>query len=116
TPIISYQGAQFKNNTTYFVITNPDTKDLPLDYSAFEIMGDVILSTVKKREGKDDLVIRFYNPDRAVNREAAFKGAEGEVYESTLDENPILKIDDGKIKVGTCEVKSIIYSPINIGR
>ncbi len=113
TPIISYQGAQFKNNTTYFVITNPAGKNLPLNYSAFEIKGDVILSAVKKAEGKSDLVIRFYNPDRTMKKEAAFAGARDVLYESTLAEKPVSRLQDGIIKVGTCEVKTVLY-PLNI--
>lgn len=113
TPIISYQGAQFKNNTTYFIITNPKDKNLPLDYSAFEIKGDVVLSTVKKAECGDDLVIRFYNPDRRMSKNAVLIDTVGSLYESTLDERVISKINDGKIEVGTCEVKSIIYSKHN---
>lgn len=109
TPIISYQGAQFKNNTTYFILTNPRDKDLPSDYSAFEIKGDVVLSTVKKAEDKEELVIRFYNPHRSLSKNALFAGTSGSLYQSTLDERIISTIKDRKIKVGTCEVKSIIY-------
>ena len=113
TPIISYQGAQFKNNTTYFVITNTKDKDLPLEYSAFKIKGDVILSTVKKAEGKDDLVIRFYNPDRVMTSNAEIMGIEKNIFRSTLDEKLISKLDGSKIDVGTCEVKSIICTQDN---
>lgn len=113
TPIICYQGSQFKNNTTYFVITNPKDKNLPLDYSALEIRGDVILSTVKKAEQKENLVVRFYNPDRLRSKKAVIIGKTENFYESTLDEKIISKLDQGKIEIGTCEAKSIIYSPEN---
>lgn len=110
TPIISYQGAQFKNNTTYFVITNPKDKNLPMEHSAFEIKGDVILSTVKKAEDMDDLVIRFYNPDRTKSKNAKITGNLKNFYEAALDERPITKLNNGTINVGVCEVKSIICS------
>lgn len=112
TPIISYQGSQFKNNTTYFVITNPKEKDLPLNYSAFEIKGDAILSTVKKAEGKDDLVIRLFNPHRTKKKNVMIRGFSDNLYLSTLDEKPITKVVDGNIDVGVCEVKSIICTDI----
>lgn len=107
TPIISYQGSQFKNNTTYFVITNPKDKNLPETYSAFSIEGDVILSTVKKAEGRDDLIIRFYNPDRKVNKSASISGIGG-LFEGRLDEQPISKLSDNKLDIKTCEVKTVI--------
>ena len=110
TPIISYQGAQFKNNTTYFVITNPKDKNLPTNYSAFRIEGDTILSTVKKAEGKDDLIIRLYNPDRIKNKTVKILDLDinKNLYEAALDEKPISKLDNNTIDVGTCEVKTII--------
>lgn len=110
TPIISYQGSQFKNNTTYFIITNPKNKDLPTAYSAFGIEGEIVLSTVKKAEGRDDLVIRFYNPDRAVNKNAIITDTDKVLYESRLDEKPIKKMDNNRVDIKTCEVKTIICS------
>lgn len=109
TPIISYQGSQFKNNTTYFVITNPKDKNLPPNYSAFKVGGDTILSTVKKAEGKDNLIIRFYNPDRTTNKTVEIIGLNKNLYEATLDEKPILELDNNKISIGTCEVKTITW-------
>ncbi|MBZ2175101.1 hypothetical protein K8M07_07515 [Schnuerera sp. xch1] len=108
TPIIAYQGSQFKNNTTYFVITNPKDKNLPMAYSAFGIKGEAVLSTVKKAEGRDDLVIRLYNPDRIVNKNIAITGTNKRLYESRLDEKLISKLDNNMMDIKTCEVKTII--------
>ncbi len=112
TPIVSYQGSQFKNNTTYFVITNPKDKNLNPNYSLFELKGDAILSTVKKVEDKDDLIIRFFNPDRNYNKDAEIVGTNAILYEARLDEKPISKLEENTIEIGTCEAKTIIYHRI----
>lgn len=64
TPFIMYQGCEFKNNTSFLVMSIPKEKKLPQKLSLFEINGNLLLSTVKKAELHDDIIIRMFNPER----------------------------------------------------
>lgn len=62
TPFIYYQGAEFKNNTEHLVLNNDIRKDIPRSFSLFEVGDDVVLSTLKKAEDGNDIILRLYNP------------------------------------------------------
>ena len=63
TPFIGYQAAHFKNVDMFFLLNQPNEKDLPLEYSLFKFStNNIILSTLKKCEKDDDIIIRAFNP------------------------------------------------------
>ena len=64
TPFIMYQGSEFKNNTDFLLMSVPKEKRLPQKLSLFEVEGDYILSTFKKAEIGDDIIIRIFNAER----------------------------------------------------
>lgn len=64
TPIVYYQGAEFKNNTEHLVLNGSPLHDLPLERSFIDLEGEVILSAFKKAEASDDVILRLFNPDR----------------------------------------------------
>ena len=64
TPFYYYQAAEFKNVDIFFLMNKPEIQDVPFDYSIFSSENrNCILSTVKKAEKEDALIIRIYNPD-----------------------------------------------------
>lgn len=64
TPFQYYQAAEFKNVDIYFLMNKPEIQSTPFDYSLFSFENrNCVLSTVKKAEKEDSLIIRIYNPD-----------------------------------------------------
>ena len=64
TPFTGYQSAHFKNVDMFFLLNQPGTKDLPEEYSLFSFgQNNAVLSTVKKCEKEEGLIIRLFNPD-----------------------------------------------------
>ena len=64
TPFYYYQAAEFKNVDIFFLMNKPEIQDVPFDYSIFSSENrNCILSTVKKAEKENALIIRVYNPD-----------------------------------------------------
>lgn len=64
TPFYYYQAAEFKNVDIFFLMNKPEIQDVSFDYSIFSSENrNCILSTVKKAEKDDALIIRVYNPD-----------------------------------------------------
>ena len=64
TPFYCYQAAEFKNVDIFFLMNKPEIQDVSFDYSIFSSENrNCILSTVKKAEKDDALIIRVYNPD-----------------------------------------------------
>ena len=64
TPFYCYQAAEFKNVDIFFLMNKPEIQDVPFDYSIFSSENrNCILSTVKKAEKENALIIRVYNPD-----------------------------------------------------
>jgi len=64
TPFYYYQAAEFKNVDIFFLMNKPEIQDIPFDFSMFSSEnGNCVLSTVKKAEKDDALIIRVYNPD-----------------------------------------------------
>ena len=64
TPFTSYQSAHFKNVDMFFLLNQPGAKDLPEEYSLFSFgQNNTVLSTVKKCEKEEGLIIRLFNPD-----------------------------------------------------
>ncbi|BBM35225.1 glycoside hydrolase family 38 N-terminal domain-containing protein [Pseudoleptotrichia goodfellowii] len=64
TPFQYYQAAEFKNVDIFFLMNKPEIQSTPFSYSLFSFENkDCVLSTVKKAEKEDGLIIRIYNPD-----------------------------------------------------
>lgn len=64
TPFYYYQAAEFKNVDIFFLMNKPEIQNVPFDFSMFSLENrNCVLSTVKKAEKDDDLIIRIYNPD-----------------------------------------------------
>ena len=55
-----YQYAEYLNTRLRFTQFDVE-KYLPLSNSLFETTGDLVLSTVKKAENRDGLILRYYN-------------------------------------------------------
>ena len=64
TPFYYYQAAEFKNVDIFFLMNKPEIQNVSFDYSIFSSENrNCVLSTVKKAEKEDALIIRVYNPD-----------------------------------------------------
>ena len=64
TPFQYYQAAEFKNVDIFFLMNKPEIQSTPFSYSLFSFENkDCVLSTVKKAEKENSLIIRIYNPD-----------------------------------------------------
>ena len=64
TPFYYYQAAEFKNVDIFFLMNKPEIQNVPFDYSIFSSENrNCVLSTVKKAEKEDALIIRVYNSD-----------------------------------------------------
>ncbi|MGB4590459.1 MAG: glycoside hydrolase family 38 C-terminal domain-containing protein [Clostridiaceae bacterium] len=103
TPIIGYQAAQFKNNTDYFVLNMPKEKNLQPEFSLLETSKNVVISTLKKAEGKSDLILRVFNPSEEehveVELSSQFMDRVIEVnLDETLKENPSLNFAPCQVK------------------
>ncbi|SFN82852.1 glycoside hydrolase family 38 C-terminal domain-containing protein [Proteiniclasticum ruminis] len=104
TPVIGYQAAQFKNNTNYFVLNIPREKKLSDSKSLLESNSRVVLSTVKKAEGKDNILIRFFNPSSRNVEELDIQGlSQKKLCEVRLDET---RAEMTEFTLKPCEVKT----------
>lgn len=106
TPIIGYQAAQFKNNTDYFVLNMPKEKNLHPEFSLLETSKNVVVSTLKKAEGKDDLILRVFNPSgkESVEMELSSPFID-QIIEVNLDET--LK-ENSSLNLAPCQVKGYL--------
>ena len=94
TPFIGYQAAHFKNVDMFFLMNQPGEKDLPFEYSLFEFMGNnTVLSTVKKCEREEGLIVRLFNPDfeNTADETIVFSEALKDVKEVKFDEKTVVK-------------------------
>ncbi len=107
TPTICYQAAQFKNNTDYFVLNVAKERKLPQNFSMIEFNKDIVLSTIKKGEGREEIMIRAYNPSMSEKKklQSDFKDS-SKFEEVNLDET---KLKDTSFDFEPCQVKSYIY-------
>ena len=103
TPVIGYQAAQFKNNTDYFVLNMPKEKNLNSSFSLLETSQNVVMSTLKKAEEKNDLIFRVFNPS---DKESAAMELDSdlsmEIIEVNLDET--IKAASS-LNLAPCQVK-----------
>ena len=110
TPIIGYQAAQFKNNTNYFVLNMPRSRNFAEKISLVETSKNVVLSTLKKAEGREDLILRLYNPsERNKVSMGMFSTYMKEIVEVRLDET--VK-DNSSLMFNPCEVKGYVLSKL----
>lgn len=106
TPIIGYQAAQFKNNTDYFVLNMPKEKTLHPEFSLLETSKNVVISTLKKVEGKNDLILRVFNPSDKESVEMELSSpCIDQIIEVNLDET--LKGNSSLI-LAPCQVKGYL--------
>ena len=118
TPFYYYQAAEFKNVDIFFLMNKPEIQNVPFDFSMFSSENrNCVLSTVKKAEKEDALIIRIYNPD---DRKCAdfYMTCNDDVEdislvkfdEETVMDNVEFSFDGNKIKINnvkTCQVLSI---------
>ena len=114
TPIIGYQAAQFKNNTDYFVLNMPKEKTLHPEFSLLETSKNVVVSTLKKAEEKDDLILRVFNPsgEESVEMELSSPFMEQIIevnLDETIKENPSLNLAPCQVKGYLISYKEIRY-------
>ena len=115
TPFIGYQAAHFKNVDMFFLMNQPGEKDLPFEYSLFEFMGNnTVLSTVKKCEREEGLIVRLFNPDfeNTADETIVFSEALKDVKEVKFDEKTVVKelSDESNIKldnIAKCHAVSV---------
>ncbi|MDO5088558.1 MAG: glycoside hydrolase family 38 C-terminal domain-containing protein [Leptotrichiaceae bacterium] len=63
-PFQYYQAAEFKNVDLFFLMNKPEVQGIPFNYSMFSFENqDCLLSTVKKAEKEEAVIVRVYNPD-----------------------------------------------------
>lgn len=94
TPFTAYQAAHFKNVDMFFLLNQPGAKDLPLEYSLFKLeKNNVALSTIKKCEKEDAILIRVFNPDfeNRTEDKIIFNTIIKEVSEVKFDEKTLVK-------------------------
>ena len=118
TPFYYYQAAEFKNVDIFFLMNKPEIQNVPFDFSIFSSENrNCVLSTVKKAEKEDALIIRIYNPD---DRKCAdfYMTCNDDIEdislvkfdEETVMDNVEFSFDGNKIKINnvkTCQVLSI---------
>ena len=118
TPFYYYQAAEFKNVDIFFLMNKPEIQNVPFDFSMFSSENrNCVLSTVKKAEKEDALIIRIYNPD---DRKCAdfYMTCNDDIEdislvkfdEETVMDNVEFSFDGNKIKINnvkTCQVLSI---------
>ena len=118
TPFYYYQAAEFKNVDIFFLMNKPEIQNVPFDFSMFSSENrNCVLSTVKKAEKKDALIIRIYNPD---DRKCAdfYMTCNDDIEdislvkfdEETVMDNVEFSFDGNKIKINsvkTCQALSI---------
>lgn len=118
TPFYYYQAAEFKNVDIFFLMNKPEIQDVSFDYSIFSSENrNCILSTVKKAEKDDALIIRVYNPDdkKSTNFDIIYHDDIKNVSLVKFDEETIMDNIDfsftkNKIKINevkTCQALSI---------
>ena len=118
TPFYYYQAAEFKNVDIFFLMNKPEIQNVPFEFSMFPSENrNCVLSTVKKAEKEDALIIRIYNPD---DRKCAdfYMTCNDDIEdislvkfdEETVMDNVEFSFDGNKIKINsvkTCQVLSI---------
>ena len=118
TPFYYYQAAEFKNVDIFFLMNKPEIQNVPFEFSMFSSENrNCVLSTVKKAEKEDALIIRIYNPD---DRKCAdfYMTCNDDIEdislvkfdEETVMDNVEFSFDGNKIKINsvkTCQVLSI---------
>ena len=113
TPIIGYQAAQFKNNTDYFVLIMPKEKNLSPEFSLLETSKNVVISTLKKAEGKSNLILRVFNP-------SGKESIEMELYSQYINQTIEVNLDETlrenpSMNLAPCKVKGFLISSKEIG-
>ena len=118
TPFYYYQAAEFKNVDIFFLMNKPEIQDVPFDYSIFSSENrNCILSTVKKAEKENALIIRVYNPDDKkstdfdiIYHDDIKNTSLVKFDEETVMDNVEFSFDGNKIKINnvkTCQALSI---------
>ena len=118
TPFYYYQAAEFKNVDIFFLMNKPEIQDIPFDFSMFSSEnGNCVLSTVKKAEKDDALIIRVYNPDDKkptdfdiIYHDDIKNTSLVKFDEETVMDNVEFSFDGNKIKINnvkTCQALSI---------
>lgn len=118
TPFYYYQAAEFKNVDIFFLMNKPEIQDIPFDYSIFSSENrNCILSTVKKAEKENALIIRVYNPDDKkstdfdiIYHDDIKNTSLVKFDEETVMDNVEFSFDGNKIKINnvkTCQALSI---------
>ena len=118
TPFYYYQAAEFKNVDIFFLMNKPEIQDVPFDYSIFSSENrNCILSTVKKAEKENALIIRVYNPDdkKSTDFDIIYhydikNTSLVKFDEETVMDNVEFSFDGNKIKINnvkTCQALSI---------
>jgi alpha-mannosidase mngB len=124
TPLQCYQAAEFKNVDIFFLMNKPEIQNTPFDYSMLSFESrNCILSTVKKAEKENSLIVRIYNPDykNPVDFNMTYNGNTAGMSIVKFDEETIMENIDfnfaenmenkkSRIKISgvkTCQVLSI---------
>ena len=95
TPFQYYQAAEFKNVDIYFLMNKPEIQSTPFDYSLFSFENqNCVLSTVKKAEKEESLLIRIYNPDDIKATDFSM------IYNEETDKADLVKFNEETIMGG----------------
>ncbi len=129
TPFQYYQAAEFKNIDLFFLMNRPEVQNVPFNFSMFSFEErNCILSTVKKAEKEEAVIVRIYNPDDTeevgftmvynddisdvklvkFDEETIIKGIESSFRkeeEHTIGKNPKSKVEVQKVR--TCQALSL---------
>ena len=90
-----YQAAEFKNVDIYFLMNKPEIQSTPFDYSLFSFENrNCVLSTVKKAEKENSLIIRIYNPDDIKATDFSM------IYNEETDKADLVKFNEETIMGG----------------
>ena len=95
TPFQYYQAAEFKNVDIFFLMNKPEIQSTPFSYSLFSFENkDCVLSTVKKAEKENSLIIRIYNPDDIKATDFSM------IYNEETDKADLVKFNEETIMGG----------------
>ena len=95
TPFQYYQAAEFKNVDIFFLMNKPEIQSTPFNYSLFSFENrNCVLSTVKKAEKEDSLIIRIYNPDDIKTTNFSM------IYSEKMDKANLVKFNEETIMDG----------------
>lgn len=107
TPLLSYQAAQYKNNTDNFILSEPEEKLLPTNYELFSLEEMSVLSTFRKSTRDGEIVIRRFNP--RLNEAVSLTKIESKKLSFIKNINSLENEVDFKEKINYCQFVSQLY-------